>query len=181
MKIYTKTGDTGQTSLLGGKRVEKNCLEMEAIGEIDELNSFLGLLNSYLDNKFKNEKKILQKIQNKLFDIGANLAAVQTTLAKVPTINKKDIVLLEKQIDKMDETLTKLTQFILPGGSIPASLSFQTRAVCRRAERVVISLKQNYKLDENIFKYLNRLSDYLFTLARYFNKQENFEEIHWQK
>lgn len=180
MKIYTKTGDKGETSLLGGKRVFKNCVEMEAIGEVDELNSSIGLLVAHLD-KDSEEKKCLQKIQNKLFDIGSNLAAVQTDIIKVPQINTNDLEFLENRIDKMTAELPELTQFILPGGSVQASLAFQARAICRRAERVVTKLNQHYELNENIPKYLNRLSDYLFTLARYFNKIENIEEITWQK
>jgi len=180
-KIYTKTGDQGETSLLGGKRVFKNCIEMEAIGEVDELNSSLGLLISHLNENFGEEKKDLQKIQNKLFDLGSNLAAVQTDLVKVPQIKDSDLEFLEKNIDKMTEELPELTQFILPGGSIQASLSFQTRAICRRAERVVVQLDQHYELEKNIPKYLNRLSDYLFVLARYLNSKENIAEITWQK
>ena len=181
MKIYTKTGDQGETSLLGGKRVFKNCVEMEAIGEVDELNSSIGLLVSHLASNFAEEKKDLQKIQNKLFDLGSNLAAVQTDLVEVPQIKDSDLEFLEMHIDKMTEKLAELTQFILPGGSIGASLAFQARAVCRRAERVVTKLDQHYELDENIPKYLNRLSDYLFTLARHFNRQEKVDEITWQK
>ncbi|OGH85861.1 MAG: ATP:cob(I)alamin adenosyltransferase [Candidatus Magasanikbacteria bacterium RIFOXYC12_FULL_33_11] len=181
MKIYTKTGDKGETSLLGGKRVFKNCVEMEAIGEVDELNSFLGTLVSYLDEKFEIEKEYLQKIQNKLFDLGSNLAAVQTDLVKVPKIKDTDLEFLENGIDEMTKDLPELTQFILPGGSTKASFSFQARAVCRRAERIIIKLDQHYELDANIPKYLNRLSDYLFTLARYLNKKENIEEVTWKK
>lgn len=181
MKIYTKTGDTGQTSLLGGKRVDKNCIEMQAIGEVDELNSFLGIVISQLTDNFKNEKIYLQKIQNTLFDLGANLAAVQTKLIKIPKISKNDITSLEKQIDKLDNKLSKLTQFILPGGSVSASLSFQARAICRRAERVIVDLGKSNKINNDILKYINRLSDYLFTLARYLNKEEGVEETTWKK
>ncbi|PIZ95798.1 MAG: ATP:cob(I)alamin adenosyltransferase [Candidatus Magasanikbacteria bacterium CG_4_10_14_0_2_um_filter_33_14] len=181
MKIYTKTGDQGETSLLGGKRVFKNCVEMEAIGEVDELNSFLGTLISYLDEKFDIEKKSLQKIQNKLFNLGSNLAAVQTDLVKIPKIKDNDLEFLENNIDEMSIELPELTQFILPGGSVTASLAFQARAVCRRAERVIIKLDQHYELETNIPKYLNRLSDYLFTLARYLNKKESIAEVTWEK
>ncbi|MFA7245044.1 MAG: cob(I)yrinic acid a,c-diamide adenosyltransferase [Candidatus Magasanikbacteria bacterium] len=181
MKIYTKTGDKGETSLLGGKRVFKNCVEIEAIGEVDELNSFLGMLLSSLENNFKKEKLFLQKIQNNLFNIGSALAAVQTDLVKIPQINKSATNSLEKAIDQMEKELPKLTQFILPGGHTSASLAFQTRAVCRRAERIIIKLNEHYVINKNILSYINRLSDYLFVLARYLNKKENVAEITWKK
>src|SRR3989344_338514 len=117
MKIYTKAGDTGQTSLVGGKKIAKNCLEMDAIGEIDELNSTLGLLISYLQKNQTKELKILFNIQNNLFNIGASLAAVQTKLVNIPKIKKSATDRLEKYIDEMSEQLPVLTQFILPGGS----------------------------------------------------------------
>ncbi|OIO18953.1 MAG: ATP:cob(I)alamin adenosyltransferase [Candidatus Magasanikbacteria bacterium CG_4_10_14_0_8_um_filter_32_14] len=181
MKIYTRAGDKGQTTLLGGKRVAKNCLEMDAIGEIDELNSTLGLLISYLQKKQTKELKILINIQNNLFNIGASLAAVQTKLTNIPKIKKTATDKLEKYIDDMSEQLPILNQFILPGGSIVASLAFQARAICRRAERVIVDLNSKYKLDKNILIFINRLSDFLFMLGRYFNQQNNVEEITWKK
>ena len=181
MKIYTKAGDTGQTSLLGGKKIAKNCLEMDAIGEIDELNSTLGLLISYLQKNQTKELKILFNIQNNLFNIGASLAAVQTKLVNIPKIKKSATDRLEKYIDEMSEQLPVLTQFILPGGSTVASLAFQARAICRRSERTVVDLNSKYKLDKNILIFMNRLSDFWFILGRYFNQQDYVKEITWKK
>lgn len=167
--------------MLGGKRVLKSCLEMEAIGEVDELNAFLGMLIEEIEEDFKVEKRKLINIQNNLFVVGANLAGLQMTVASVPKLKKIEIKKLEKWIDKMDLDLPKLTNFILPGGSEEAGKSFYARAICRRAERQVIALDQKYKVDLNIKKYLNRLSDYLFVLGRWFNHKSGEAEIKWQK
>lgn len=181
MKIYTKTGDSGKTSMLGGKRVSKSCLEMEAIGEVDELNAFLGILIEEIEDDFKLEKNKLINIQNCLFVIGANLAAVQTDLKKINKLGNKEIKKLETWIDKMDSELPKLKNFILPGGSEESAKSFYARAICRRAERCVIKLEEKYKLDANIKKYLNRLSDLLFVLGRWLNYKSGVEEVKWKK
>ena len=178
MKIYTKQGDSGMTSMLGGKRISKSCLEMEAIGEVDELNADLGLLISELDNEV--EKKMVQ-IQHKLFVIGSNLAGLQTDLNNLPKLEEKDIKYLEDWIDEMNSDLPELTNFILPGGCKASALSYRVRAVCRRAERVVISLSKKYEVDDLIKQYLNRLSDLLFVLGRWLNKEEGVEEIMWEK
>ena len=181
MKIYTKTGDQGKTSMLGGKRVLKSCLEMEAIGEVDELNAFLGVLIEEIEDDFKVEKKKLINIQNNLFVVGANLAGLQMNVVSMPKLKNYEVKKLEKWIDKMDLELPKLTNFILPGGSEESVLAFYARAICRRAERQVIALSQKYKVDPNIKKYLNRLSDLLFTLGRWFNFKSGETEIKWQR
>lgn len=186
MKIYTKTGDSGETSLLGGKRVKKNCLEMEAIGEVDELNASVGLLAGFL---FDSMEKIdgegigrqLESIQNNLFVVGANLAGAQTDLTNLPKIKPEAVADLEEWIDKMENDLPKLTQFILPGGGLAAGQSFYARAICRRAERRLIEMAEKYPVDPALKKYINRLSDYLFVLGRWINKQAGREELAWVK
>lgn len=180
-KIYTKTGDAGKTSMLGGKRVSKSCLEMEAIGEVDELNAFLGILIEEIEDDFKREKDKLINIQHCLFVIGANIASVQTDLKQVKKLGNKEIEKLETWIDKMDGELSKLKNFILPGGSEEASKSFYARAICRRAERQVVALNQRYKIDKNIIKYLNRLSDLLFVLGRWINFKGGVKEVKWKR
>lgn len=182
MKIYTKTGDTGDTSLLGGKRVKKNCIEMEAIGEVDELNASIGVLISLLEGgAFESVRSHLVKIQHRLFTIGANLAAVQTDLVNVPQLKEDDVVGLEQWIDAMETELLELTQFILPGGSMVAAQSFYVRAICRRAERAVVELSQTASINSLLQKYLNRLSDALFVLGRWINAQHGVVEEKWEK
>jgi len=177
-KIYTKTGDKGETSMLGGKRISKSCLEMEAIGEVDELNAGLGFLIAKLNNEVGQK---LVEIQHKLFVIGSNLAGLQTDLDNLPKLKKEYIEYLENWIDEMDSDLSELTNFILPGGCEESALSYQLRAVCRRAERVMIGLSEKYEVDDVIKQYLNRLSDLLFTLGRWLNKQDGIEEENWVK
>lgn len=180
-KIYTKQGDKGVTSMLGGKRVEKCCLEMEAIGEVDELNAFLGMLVEEIGEDFKMEKNKILNIQNDLFVIGSNLAGLQTDLKNLPKLSSSKISKLEKWIDKMDSELPRLKNFVLPGGSEEAAMAFYARAICRRAERVVISLDQKYLVPVSIKKYLNRLSDLLFVFGRWFNMKDGVKEVKWQK
>lgn len=181
MKIYTKTGDRGETSLLGGKRIMKNCLEMAVIGEVDELNSSLGLLLSNLSLEQNEVLAPLKKIQNNLFVVGGQLAAVQTDLVKVPELPENEVVVLEAWIDEMSTQLPELTQFILPGGTIAAAQSFMARAICRRAERQIVELAQAYPHLAIAQKYLNRLSDALFVLARFLNTEAGEKEIFWEK
>lgn len=182
MKIYTKTGDKGQTSLLDGKRISKDCLEMHAIGEIDELNSALGLLIAELEEEgFTKEKIKLISIQRKLFVIGSQIAAVQTKLIKVPPLASSNIRILEQWIDSMDRQLPRLTAFILPGGNEESALAFHARAICRRVERQIIALSKIYAINPRILQYLNRLSDALFVLGRYINHTTNTKEILWKK
>ncbi|MBT4120425.1 MAG: cob(I)yrinic acid a,c-diamide adenosyltransferase [Candidatus Magasanikbacteria bacterium] len=178
MKIYTKTGDKGETSMLGGKRISKSCLEMEAIGEVDELNAGLGVLIAELDSEVG--EKLVQ-VQHKLFVIGSNLAGLQTDLDSLPKLKKEDVEYLENWIDEMNKDLPELNNFILPGGCEGAALSYQSRTVCRRAERVMIGLSEKYEVDDLIKQYLNRLSDLLFVLGRWLNKQEGVKEESWVK
>jgi len=180
-RIYTKTGDRGETSLLGGKRIPKSCLEMDAIGEIDELNAYLGILIEEIEDDFKIEKNKLLGVQRVLFTIGANLAAVQTKLVKVPKLKKTEVKKLEKWIDAMEKKLPRLSQFILPTGSEGAVYSFYVRAICRRAERQMIMLSKKYSIDSTIKQYLNRLSDLLFMLGRWINMKKDIKEITWKK
>jgi len=167
MKVYTKTGDTGETSLLGGSRVLKSDLQIEAYGTVDELNSYIGLARDLIENNaIKTE---LIKVQNKLFTIGAHLANDQKKAKiKLPKLDISDIEFLEKSIDKMEKTLPPLTQFVLPGGHPTVSHVHISRSICRRAERCVINFNEtSHNVNPQIIKYLNRLSDYLFVLGRF--------------
>lgn len=178
MKIYTKTGDTGETSLFGGKRVSKDDLRIEAYGTIDELNSQLGLLITHI--KDNNIQALLLKIQHRLFDIGSVLAVDPASGIELPGIELSDIEALENAIDNYNQELNPLKSFILPGGSAANAMAHICRTVCRRAERRVISLSKEAELDIHIIKYLNRLSDYFFVLSRLISHVEGAEEIKWQ-
>ena len=179
MKIYTKTGDTGQTSLIGGTRVPKHHIRIEAYGTVDELNSWIGLIN---DQTITDENKaVLSEIQDRLFTIGSSLASdPEKSKMKIPDLHESDIELLEKQIDKMNEVLPEMRFFILPGGHTTISYCHLARCVCRRAERNVIHLHENEYVNELVIKYLNRLSDYLFVLARFIAHELNVTEIAWK-
>ncbi len=167
MKIYTKTGDKGLTSLIGGTRVPKHHLRIESYGTVDELNSYIGLIADELDSQHINHKIILKEIQDRLFTIGATLAAdPEKSKMKIPDLHERDIELLEKEIDSMNLDLEPLKHFILPGGHTTASYCHIARCVCRRAERIVVHLAEESFVNETVIVYLNRLSDYLFTLAR---------------
>lgn len=165
MKIYTKTGDKGLTSLIGGTRVTKSHIRIEAYGTVDELNSYIGLINDQINNP--NENLVLKEIQDRLFTIGAVLAAdPEKTKQKLPDLLPADIELLEKEMDKINQYIPPLKHFVLPGGDVLISHCHIARCVCRRAERAVVHLaEENFVADEVII-YLNRLSDYLFTLSR---------------
>jgi cob(I)alamin adenosyltransferase len=178
-KIYTKTGDKGMTSLLGGTRVKKYHKRVEAYGTVDELNSYIGLIR---DQKIAlHYKEILSEIQNRLFIIESLLATESKEKTKrLPSIKPKNILLLEKEIDKMNETLSELRSFILPGGHTIVSFCHIARCVCRRAERLVTHLAEAVELDELLIKYLNRLSDYLFVLARKINKDLGLTDNLWK-
>ncbi len=186
MKIYTKTGDTGETSLFGGTRVKKYNLRIEAYGTVDELNSYIGLI--------RDQKKIdaetfesLIKIQNELFTLGAMLATPPDKeklksgkdRLKIPKINETDIHFLESKIDKMNDALLPMKSFVLPGGHTSVSFCHIARCVCRRAERITVELNDNEFVNDNIIVYLNRLSDYLFVLARKLTLDNNATEIPW--
>lgn len=179
MKIYTKTGDKGQTSLVGGTRVLKTELRIEAYGTVDELNSYVGLVRDQVVNN--DRKDILKEIQDRLFTIGSILASEpEQTKKRIPDLHESDIELLEKEMDRMDESLEPMRFFILPGGHQSVSFGHLARTVCRRAERVVIRLSQETEVDDLVIRYLNRLSDYLFVLCRMMIKDLNIEEISWK-
>ncbi len=179
-KIYTKTGDKGKTGLIGGTKILKSDLRIEAYGTIDELNSWIGLLNDSINDFSANH--ILKKIQDRLFTIGATLACdpEKETKLIIPDLHEADVVVLEKEIDTMNETLPEMKNFILPGGHPSVSITHIARCVCRRAERCCVNLStHNGHVEPLIIKYLNRLSDYLFVLARYVGKMHNAQEIIW--
>lgn len=179
MKIYTKTGDLGQTSLLGGKRLPKNDLRIEAYGTVDELNSFTGLVRDHLTDEAL--KLFLIEVQDRLFTIGSNLAAAgETEKFKIPKISESDIEILEKEMDKMDAELPPMRTFVLPGGNVVVSHAHVCRTVCRRAERRCVELMQHEQIEAIIVKYLNRLSDYFFVLSRYLTQKTGAEEIPWK-
>jgi cob(I)alamin adenosyltransferase len=178
-KIYTKGGDKGQTSLLGGTRVPKYHERIEAYGTVDELVSFIGLIR---DQEIgRHYHKVLIEIQQKLFTAESRLAADKPqNMQKLPVITEEDVVFLEKEIDKMNETLPELRSFILPGGHTIVSYCHIARTICRRAERLTIKLTEKYEVEEIIVKYLNRLSDYFFVLARKLSQELKGEEIPWK-
>ena len=178
MKIYTKKGDAGKTSIIGESNIYKDDIRIEAYGTIDELNSYLGLLRSFESSKFSEQKKEIIFIQNCLFNIGTSLASKNNNLKSLPS--SQDVVKIEKFIDKMDSFLPPLKSFILPGGCLWNSYAQISRSVCRRAERRVISLSCEKKVDSIILIFINRLSDYLFVLARYIAHINNIEEIKWK-
>ncbi len=176
MKIYTKKGDAGKTSLIGGTRVYKFHDRIEAYGSVDELNSYVGLIaDQDIDESYK---KILIDIQNNLFTIGSLLAAdPEKSKMKLPEIHEKDVAELETYMDDMNTSLPELKNFILPGGATVASFCHIARCVCRRAERHSVKILQD---EESIItKYLNRLSDYLFVLARALTKEMGGNEVYW--
>jgi cob(I)alamin adenosyltransferase len=179
MKIYTKTGDKGDTSLFGGQRVPKDALRIEAYGTVDELNSVLGVVLA--DNTNERIAEILTHVQNQLFDLGADLATPRSVAAKtIKRIEPKDAHSLEKIIDSLQSHLKPLRSFVLPGGSPVAARIHFARTVCRRVERVVVRLSRNEDIGEAIMVYLNRLSDLLFILARYANHAAGVQEIKWK-
>ena len=177
-KIYTKTGDTGQTGLFGGARVPKNHIRVEAYGTVDELNAYIGLLNDVVVTP--QYKLVLKEIQDRLFTIGAVLASEPNKGMLTPDLKIEDIQLLENQIDRMENELPPLKNFILPGGHQTVSFCNIARTVCRRAERLVVALDGIEKVDPLSIQYLNRLSDYLFVLGRKVGKDLGAEEIIWQ-
>ena len=178
MKIYTKVGDSGTTSLIGGTKVSKSHLRIEAYGTVDELNSYVGLCKDLLADE--KSKKILQEIQDRLFTIGSSLACdpAKEPKMKIPDLKEEDVTLLEKEMDKMNEAIPPMKNFILPGGHPTLSHLHIARCICRRAERCCVRLEQ--EVAAIIIKYLNRLSDYLFVLSRYAGQQMNVEEIPWK-
>ena len=178
MKIYTKKGDSGHTSLIDGQIVNKHNLSVDAYGTVDELNSFLGLLKDYI--KDETIKDILNNIQPKLFSIGSILASGknQNMLEKVK-IEKKDVKYIESHIDSMNNELPELKNFIIPGGHKISSYSHVCRSICRRAERRISELNNEQSVDPNILSYINRLSDFFFVLSRYLMYSDKIEETRW--
>jgi len=178
MKIYTKTGDKGFTSLIGGTRVVKHHIRIESYGTVDELNSYIGLIGD--QDIAAHDKEILKQIQDRLFTIGSSLASdPEKSKMIIPDLYLTDIELLEKEMDLMNEHLPELKHFILPGGSNAISFCHIARCVCRRAERICVQLAEESTVDEKINIYLNRLSDYLFTLARKIANDYNIPENQW--
>jgi len=180
MKIYTKTGDQGQTSLIGGRRVSKADQRIDAYGTVDELNAYIGLVRDQPVNQTRRE--LLKEIQDRLFTVGAELATdPDKTLKKpMPAIIPEDIALLERAMDQMDAQLPELRAFVLPGGHPSVSYAHLARTVCRRAERLVIALAEHAPVDPLVVQYLNRLSDYLFVLSRAMTQELGVEEIAWK-
>ena len=177
MKIYTKKGDTGKTALFGGSTTEKNDIRIHAYGTVDELNSVVGMTLSYKISDIGNT--ILAQVQNDLFVVGATLATPDPDKSRIPNIGQNEIEQLEEWIDRLEEDLDTLKSFILPGGTGAGSTLHFARTVCRRAERHTVELKQQEEIPPSAIVYLNRLSDLLFVLARYENKEQNLKETPW--
>lgn len=177
--IYTKTGDKGTTSLVGGTRVPKTHIRLEAYGTVDELNSNLGVLITYLSDE--QDQSLVRHIQDRLFAVGSHLATdrEKTDLKCASIIRLEDIEQLEKEIDRLDNSLPPLHAFILPGGSRGASVCHVCRTVCRRAERRILALQEHCEIAPELLAYVNRLSDYLFVLSRKINRDEKKDEIFW--
>ncbi|MTI22197.1 cob(I)yrinic acid a,c-diamide adenosyltransferase [Fulvivirga sp. RKSG066] len=179
MKVYTKTGDKGTTSLFGGSKVSKANLRIESYGTVDELNSYIGLVRDQEVNAKRKEE--LVEIQDRLFTVGSILATEPgNTKVKVPELKKEDVEFLEKCIDQMEEELPPMKSFILPGGHQSVSFCHVARCVCRRAERLAVTLNDSEPINEMVYVYLNRLSDYLFVLARKMSQELNADEVPWK-
>jgi cob(I)alamin adenosyltransferase len=177
MKIYTKTGDLGETSLIGGVRVKKSNIRIDAYGTVDELNSWIGVIRNI---DVLNNPLIFQNIQDLLFTVGSHLAShPEKGRMKLPEILESDIVLLENEIDKMELELAPLSNFVLPGSSTENGFCHVARTVCRRAERCTVELALNESVEPIVIRYLNRLSDYLFVLSRYITLKQNGNDIPW--
>lgn len=180
-KIYTKTGDKGSTSLIGGVRVPKNHIRIESYGTVDELNSYLGMVHDMANDARISEW--IHEIQDRLFTIGSVLATNQEkeVKMKLPDVHEADVIFLEQKIDEMNETLPEMRSFILPGGNLASSTTHVARCVCRRAERICVGMQQEDEfVPELIVQYLNRLSDFLFVLARYIAHINGAEDMPWR-
>jgi cob(I)alamin adenosyltransferase len=181
LKIYTKTGDKGTTSLIGGTKVAKSHLRIEAYGTVDELNSYTGLCKDLLTDP--QGQKILAEVQDRLFTLAASLACDpdKEPRLRIPDLKEPDVTLLEKEIDRMEESIPPMKSFIVPGGHPTVSQLHVARCICRRAERCCVRLElESLEVEPIIIKYLNRLSDYLFVLARYTGHQLKVAEIPWK-
>lgn len=180
IRIYTKTGDKGTTSLIGGTKVPKDDVRIETYGTVDELNSWIGLISDLLGGQTSGD---LKEVQDRLFTIGSSLAtdADKEPKMKLPDLLEADLVFLEKRIDLMTGELPEMKSFVLPGGHPVVSQIHIARCVCRRAERLAVHMQQQEMfIDEKVIRYLNRLSDYLFTLSRWAAKHLNASEVTWQ-
>ena len=177
--VYTKTGDKGRTSLVGGARVSKTHIRLEAYGTVDELNAQIGLLITYVTDV--HDREFLTNIQNQLFSVGSYLATDQekTLIHAVSQITSEQVEAMEQEIDRIDEQLPPLSAFVLPGGSRGATVCHVCRTVCRRAERRILSLADEVEISPTLLAYVNRLSDYLFVLSRKMNQDEKKIEIFW--
>jgi cob(I)alamin adenosyltransferase len=178
MKIYTKTGDKGQTSLIGGTRVPKHHIRIEAYGTVDELNSWMGVIRDSVSDD--TTKKLIIDIQDKLFTIGSHLASdPEKSKMKLPEITDTHVAVMEVAIDEMDKVVPPMKNFVLPGGHLSVSYCHVARCVCRRAERCIIHLSETAPVEDVIVRYVNRLSDYLFMLSRKLTHDLGAEEIPW--
>ena len=178
MKIYTKTGDHGDTSLFGGQRVSKKHSRIEAYGTVDELNSIIGIARSAGCDPVN--EAILERVQNELFVLGADLATPPEKNTRIDRIGSNHVKRLEEDIDQLEEKLKPLKSFILPGGSPGAAYLHLARTVCRRAERVCFSCRQSEIVSDEALVFLNRLSDLLFVMARFQNKSNNIKDVPWK-
>jgi cob(I)alamin adenosyltransferase len=181
LKIYTKTGDRGKTTLIGGTKVPKSHLRIESYGTVDELNSWTGMLRDQFSDD--QTSQVLVEIQDRLFTIGSSLACDpdKELKMKIPDLTERDVHLLEAQIDQMNEKLPELKAFLLPGGHVAVSTAHICRCICRRAERACVNLQEsNLFIEPIVLKYLNRLSDYFFVLARFIALKVHASEIQWK-
>lgn len=180
-KIYTKTGDKGSTSLIGGVRVPKSHIRIESYGTVDELNSYLGMVRDMAQNTLITDW--IHEIQDRLFTIGSVLATNpdKEVKMKLPDVHEADVIFLEQKIDEMNESLPEMRSFILPGGNLASSTAHVARCVCRRAERICVAMQQdNEVVPDLVVQYLNRLSDFLFVLARYISHISGVEDTPWR-
>jgi cob(I)alamin adenosyltransferase len=177
-RIYTKTGDKGETTLFGGRRVPKSHLRVDAYGTVDELNSFVGWLRDSVENQ--RVREVLRQIQHHLFTVGTHLASDPAKHPPLPDLLPADVELLEKEMDAMDAQLPPLKNFILPGGHPMVSICHVCRTVCRRAERLAVALHESEVVESIVLQYLNRLSDYFFMLARQLAQDLDAEEVIWK-
>jgi cob(I)alamin adenosyltransferase len=180
-KIYTKTGDKGSTSLIGGVRVPKSHIRIESYGTVDELNSYMGMVRDLANSTLINDW--IHEIQDRLFTIGSVLATNpdKEVKMKLPDLHEADVIFLEQKIDEMNESLPEMRSFILPGGNLASSTTHVARCVCRRAERICVAMQQDKEVvPDLIVQYLNRLSDFLFVLARYISHINGVEDMPWR-
>lgn len=181
LKIYTKTGDNGTTSLIGGTKVLKSHLRIESYGTVDELNSWIGVVGDSIEDV--TTKQTFKEVQDRLFTVGSSLACDpdKEPKLKIPDLHEEDVVFLELEMDRMNEVLQPMRSFILPGGATAVSFAHVARCVCRRAERLCVAMQsEGLEIEPLVTKYLNRLSDYLFVTARYIAYLNNVEEVAWK-